>query len=375
MNKVLHLCLNSFLSGSRVLKESLTLSRNNYDVNIYAVHDKGLKEFEKLEKINIHRIKLKTKELPKIKIFQFFKYLEFSYYIFNKIENYNFLHIHSLSALPLAIFLKKFRNKKIKIIYDCHEYETERDNKSLLTKYLYKKMEKLLINSCDYTITVSMSIMSEYKKLYNISNIQLVYNAPFYSNYISSNIFREKFKINQDHKIYIYQGKFSRSRGVEKYIEVFKQLKDFKCCLILMGYGELVHEVQKAAEINNNIFYHNPVKLNEIQNYTSSADYGLNITNNTCLSRYYALPNKLFEYAMARIPLIVSNDYERGKFVKNKKIGFVTKDTKLKSIKEVIIKSLSYKKNYFFENLDKVANEYNWNLESKKINNIYENLN
>ena len=116
MNKVLHLCLNSFLSGSRVLKESLTLSRNNYDVNIYAVHDKGLKEFEKLEKINIHRIKLKTKELPKIKIFQFFKYLEFSYYIFNKIENYNFLHIHSLSALPLAIFLKKFRNKKIKII-------------------------------------------------------------------------------------------------------------------------------------------------------------------------------------------------------------------------------------------------------------------
>ena len=78
---------------------------------------------------------------------------------------------------------------------------------------------------------------------------------------------------------------------------------------------------------------------------------------------------------MARIPLIVSNDYERGKFVKNKKIGFVTKDTKLKSIKEVIIKSLSYKKNYFFENLDKVANEYNWNLESKKINNIYENLN
>ena len=236
-------------------------------------------------------------------------------------------------------------------------------------------MEKIFINSSDYTITVSESIMSEYKKLYNISNIQLVYNAPFYSSHISSNIFREKFKINQDHKIYIYQGKFSRSRGVEKYIEVFKQLKDFKCCLILMGYGDLIDDVQKAAENNNNIFYHNPVKLKEIQNYTSSADYGLNITNNTCLSRYYALPNKLFEYAMARIPLIVSNDYERGDFVKNKKIGFVTKDTKLESIKEVVIKSLSYKKNYFFENLDKVANEYNWDLESKKINNIYENLN
>jgi len=92
------------------------------------------------------------------------------------------------------------------------------------------------------------------------------------------------------------------------------------------------------------------------------------------LSRYYALPNKLFEYVMARIPLIVSNDYERGNFVKNKKIGFVTKDTDLKSIKDVIIKSLNYDKSFFFENLNKVAKEYNWNLESKKLINIYSNL-
>ena len=114
-----------------------------------------------------------------------------------------------------------------------------------------------------------------------------------------------------------------------------------------MGYGPLIKIVQEAVNNNENIFYQEAVTLDEIHKYTSSADYGLNVTSNTCLSRYYALPNKLFEYVMARIPLIVSNDYERGNFVKNKKIGFVTKDTELKSIKDVIIKSLNYDKSFF----------------------------
>lgn len=371
--KVLHICLHSFRSSSRVIKESITLSDNNYNVDIYAIHEDGLKEFEKIDNINVYRKKLKTKNLPKNKFFQLLKYFEFSFQFLKIINNYDFLHIHGLTSLPLAIFLK-IKNKKIKIIYDCHEYETERDNMTILKKYIYRRIEKFFIYYCNFTITVSNSIMLEYQKLYNISNLETVYNTPFYSKNIASNIFREKFKISSDYKIYIYQGRFANSRGIEKYIEVFKQLKNSKCCLILMGYGPLIRTVQEAVNNNENIFYQEAVTLDEIHKYTSSADYGLNVTNNTCLSRYYALPNKLFEYVMARIPLIVSNDYERGNFVKNKKIGFVTKDTDLKSIKDVIIKSLNYDKSFFFENLNKVAKEYNWNLESKKLINIYSNL-
>jgi hypothetical protein len=73
----------------------------------------------------------------------------------------------------------------------------------------------------------------------------------------------------------------------------------------------------------------------KFKNITSSADYGLNITENTCLSRYYALPNKIFEYVMARIPIIVSNDYERGRFVKENQIGFVVENTEINSIKKL----------------------------------------
>ena len=109
-------------------------------------------------------------------------------------------------------------NKKIKIIYDCHEYETERDGMSIFKKLLYKKVEKFFIKDCSYVITVSNSIMKEYQKLYNVK-IECIYNVPFYSSYSKSNVFREKFKINSDYKIFLYQGGFSKARGIIKYIE------------------------------------------------------------------------------------------------------------------------------------------------------------
>ena len=371
--KVLHICLHSFRSSSRVIKESITLSDNNYNVDIYAIHEDGLKEFEKIDNINVYRKRLKTKNLPKIKFFQLIKYFEFSFQFLKIINNYDFLHIHGLTSLPLAMFLK-IKNKKIKIIYDCHEYETERDNMTILKKYIYKKIEKFFIYYCNFTITVSNSIMLEYQKLYNINNLETVYNTPFYSKNIASNIFREKFKISSDCKIYIYQGRFANSRGIEKYIEVFKQLKNSKCCLILMGYGPLIKTVQEAVNNNENIFYQEAVTLDEIHKYTSSADYGLNVTNNTCLSRYYALPNKLFEYVMARIPIIASNDYERGRFVRENQIGFVVENTEINSIKKNIILSLDYEKKQFFSRLDKLAKNYNWDMESKKLLKIYREL-
>ena len=78
---------------------------------------------------------------------------------------------------------------------------------------------------------------------------------------------------------------------------------------------------------------------------------------------------------MARIPIIASNDYERGRFVRENKIGFVVENTEIKSIKKNIILSLDYEKKQFFSQLDKLAKNYNWDMESKKLLKIYRELN
>jgi len=372
MNRVMVVVLNVFRPENRTLKESIALSENGYAVSIYAINDGRYKEYEKIDQIDVYRPNLITYRLPKTKFFRLFKFLNLSINLIKESFKYDILHIHEISLLPLAVLIKKLNG--IKIVYDCHEYETETHHLRGKKKSLFKFIERKFITHVDETIVVSNSISNEYKRLYNIDRISTVHNTPYYEEYKKSNRFREEFDIKDDIKIYIYQGGLSEGRGIEKYIEIFKILKDHKCCLILMGYGPMEDEIKQIVQESENIYFQEAVSISEIQSYTSSADYGLNVTDNTCLSRYYALPNKLFEYIMARVPVIVSNDYERGSFVRNNNLGFIVDDTSIETIQKMILKSLEYDKSSFFENLDKIASEYNWERESKKLIQLYKKI-
>ena len=57
----------------------------------------------------------------------------------------------------------------------------------------------------------------------------------------------------------------------------------------------------------SNIHYHAAVDPKKVLYYTQSADVGFNLTDNSCLSRYYALSNKFFEYLNSKIPVIISD--------------------------------------------------------------------
>jgi len=50
--------------------------------------------------------------------------------------------------------------------------------------------------------------------------------------------------------------------------------------------------------------FHPPVKSEELHRYTASADAGLILFQGNCLNHILSLPNKLFEYMMAGIPVL-----------------------------------------------------------------------
>ncbi|HIC77843.1 MAG TPA: glycosyl transferase family 1, partial [Sulfurovum sp.] len=59
MIKIASVVLNNFTNDSRVLKEGISLQNEGYDITIVALHKEGLEEFEKVESISVHRVKLK----------------------------------------------------------------------------------------------------------------------------------------------------------------------------------------------------------------------------------------------------------------------------------------------------------------------------
>ena len=127
MNNV-HINMNEFTNASRVLKQVNSLSQNQVfeKITIIALGSEKLKEYEKIsEDIELYRIPLATRNLPKGLFFQLIKYLEFfirTLLLLFKVKP-KVINAHALGVLPFAVCAKYLLNSVV--VYDAHELETE----------------------------------------------------------------------------------------------------------------------------------------------------------------------------------------------------------------------------------------------------------
>ena len=452
MKKVTTIVLNGFTNDSRVLKENLSLKKAGYDVKILALHKEGLKEFEVVQGIPIHRLSMKKSNLQKqtnlkeqlteeiknadrvqtsnaeaerfvvdpqdktievcigekgqegidnaLIVFakkfvgwlrkqkrrligyknkflnKFFKLhrMKFNLLFAKECKDSDIIHCNDLLTLPMGVIVKKFYNKDVKIVYDAHEYETELNGLSGRKKFFRKLLERSLIRYADKVITVSNAIANEYVRLYNIEKPALVLNTPSLKTIIKKNIFREKFGILEDKIVFLYQGGLVNGRGIEDILESFKGLNDSKGVVVFMGYGRLEETIEKYAQENDNIFYHPAVSPDVLLDYTSSADFGISMIEDICLSYRYCLPNKMFEYIMAEVPVIVSNLPEMRKVVDKYKVGVVAKHSGIKGLEEAIIEATKMDKSELIANIREAKKIFNWEEQEKVLLKTYEEL-
>lgn len=374
-NKVVSLVLNNFINDSRVLKENISLHNIGYKVQVVALHEEPLKEFDEVQNILVHRMKLKTRSWSKYKVVQLIKYFEFIYKAVKLYKNSDIFHCNDLNTLPVGVIIKKFFNCNAKIVYDAHEYEiNDTPNESeykIKIKYI---LEKFLIRYADKVITVSDSIANEYVKLYEIEKPAVVLNTPPYKEIEKKNIFRETFDIDEKQTIFLYQGGLSKGRGIEMLLEAFKTIDNENAVIVFMGYGPLEKLIIEASKEYKNIYFHQAVSPDVLLDYTSSADFGILFYENNCLNHEFCSPNKMFEYLMAEIPVIVSNLYEMKKLVEANFIGTVAKENTPEGLKEAIAKAIKLDKEELKINIKKLKAIYNWEEQEKVLLKAYKDL-
>jgi glycosyltransferase involved in cell wall biosynthesis len=86
------------------------------------------------------------------------------------------------------------------------------------------------------------------------------------------------------------------------------------------------------------------------------------------------LPNKLFDYIQAKIPVIVSNLPEMRKIIDEYKVGKVLYERSPKNLAKMVIEMLEIGKKPWQESLHKTSNELVWENEKMKIKKIFQNL-
>ena len=372
MLKIANIVFNSFVNDSRVLKESISLSNHGWHVEVIAHLDKGLADFEKCDNFFIKRFiyfdrKIVKNKFDKLKIY--FRWIQKS---IKYVKDFDVLHCNDLNTLPIAFVVKQFFNKNIKIVYDAHEHESERCHYSNLENKIFRFVESFLLKYVDGVITVSESIAEDYVKIYKIKKPSLVLNAPLYIEIVKKNIFRKKFNIPEDYLIFLYQGGLSAGRGIIEFANLIKNKKNV--AYIIMGYGSLENEIKKVCANSDNVYFHEAVSPDILLNYTASADIGVCIEENLCKSWDFALPNKMFEYYMANLPIIVSGLYEMKKFVKENNTGYVIDNIFDQKEFDVIFEDVINTYKDKLKNIKRVKGIYNWEEQEKVLLNVYGEL-
>jgi len=92
---------------------------------------------------------------------------------------------------------------------------------------------------------------------------------------------------------------------------------------VFMGYGPLQGEIESAAAANSHIRFQSAVSPGEVLEFTASAHLGVCLIADSCLSYRLCLPNKLFEYSMAGLPVLCSDLPEMATLVRENGIGFL----------------------------------------------------
>ncbi len=326
MKLCVHLTLKSKLMTSRILRECRTgVSQGVFDhVEVVGLKEDGFPTVDTVEEgITVSRIDLKSKRFSKILMMQLFKYCEWVYRLLKQYKNrkVSVIHCHGLGTLPASLVLKW--RYGCKLVYDAHELETESSGLSGMRKALSKIVERICIKHVDSVLVVSDSIAAWYEKKYPMQEPFVVRNVPYALKSIDKNgALRDEFGLSSLDLIFLYQGGFEAGRGIETMLDVFTDGNDNRH-LVFMGYGSLSGKIKSYAEKYPNIHYRDAVSSDDLLKYTASADVGMSLIENSCLSYFYSLPNKLFEYMMAGLPIIGSDFPEIKKVIKRNDCGWV----------------------------------------------------
>lgn len=356
------LIFDDYEKDVRIDKELKTLNKVGISTKIMSF---GNKESKDTINITINR---------KSKLFRAF---EFTRKAYKKIKNTNVkvIHSHDFMALPIGFILSRLL--KTKFIFDAHElYHVLHGGSAIKEKIL-----KWLIPKTDCLITVSNSIERVYKEEFNAQNTLVLRNTPdFKSVKDKQNLLREELQISSDKKILLFQGYLVPDREIGNLIHLLPYLPN-DYILVLMGeideqYKENLITLSNNLKVFERLYIKQPVLYDEITNYTSGADLGIVIFENKNLNYYYCLPNKLFEYIVSKVPVIVSDFPDMRELVLSNNYGITVKeDEKFEEIAHKIVNMLE-KDEYtlYLKNLQKSSDQYRWEFEQKKLVALYNKL-
>jgi len=359
---------NDLYTDQRVRKVCEFLVEQNYTVTLLGRRLKNSKEMPATS--------YKTKRFPlwftKGALFYANYNLRlFFYLLFHKAD---VLLANDLDTLYANHWARKFK-RNCRLIYDSHEYYIgvpELVSRPSVQKF-WRSIEKRTVPKVDVMYTVNESIAELYRNEYK-REVKVVRNISDFKGFNAEQT-KEQLGLPTDKAIVIIQGAgINIERGGEELIEAIQLVEN--AVLIFVGDGDVLPKLKaRVAEMKweSTVLFFGKRPYDELMNFTHLSSVGISMDKDTNVNYRFSLPNKIFDYIHAGIPLLVSDLPEIRRIVEGYDIGLICPSHDPKIIASYLTKIICdlEQRKKFEKNLKVASAELTWKNECEVLKTIY----
>lgn len=371
MKRVIFTVSNDVFTDQRVIKMAQTLKNMGFNPQIAGVRRK--------DSIPFSPPGIKVKRINAIfqKGFLFYAIFNLQLFIVLLFAKFDLIVANDLDTLLPAHLAAKTRRKPL--IYDTHEYFTGSPEVSgrPFRKWFWECLENLLFPRQKTIITVNHSIARLYEKKFG-KRMHVVRNMPRYC-VPGEQITKKELGLPENKHIILLQGSgINIDRGAEELITAMQPEYGIENSLLLIiGSGNVIEHLKKLVmdrNLGERVWFLPKMPFEKLMQYTAAATFGVSLDKPDSINYLFSLPNKLFDYIMAGIPVLVSDLPEVRQVVEKYKVGKIAHNHDPVHIARCIAEMLSnhdqlkqWKSNCF-----KASKELNWEAEEHIIRQIYQ---